>query len=399
MPDFPQKSGDKLLFIYAVIAAQLIGGLITQLSPLVVGGVIAGLTLSAQQAGYVAFAEFLVLAVTAILVAPVLHRLPYRTICFFAVCLAIIANVVSVQVTALTAMVIVRCLAGIGEGIIYAISLAAVASHSSNPDKVYGYFQVAWALLSVILFSAGGYLTDTYAHRGIFGLTAMVMIILVFFLRGLPSDKLATVKNKPVAGNGIPAMPGICTLAGIFIFCTAGAAVYTFFEQIGVRSGLTTTQVGFVLTVGSGVGIIGAGLATWLNVRKGRFIPVTTFCIWYAATSLVLCLNTNATVYIVAVMSSFISFYFGVPYLFGLAAALDKKGRLAAAAGSVYLLGFAFGPMIAGNLIEWHGYAGLGFASASTTMLSWSILIYIVYRLGAQKPVTAWNDWRAVNNE
>ena len=390
VPDLPHKSGDTLLFIYAVIAAQVIGGVITQLSPLVIGGVITGLTLSAQQAGYIAFAEFLVLAVTAILVAPVLHRVPYRTICFYAVFLAITANVVSVQVTALTTMIIVRCLAGIGEGIIYAISLAAVASHSRNPDKVYGYFQVAWALLSVILFSAGGYLTDMYAHRGIFGLIAIVMIILVFFLRGLPSDKPATVKNKPVTGDGgIPAMSGIGTLAGIFIFFAAGAAVYTFFEQLGVRSGLTTTQVGFVLTVGSGVGIIGAGLATWLNVRKGRFIPVTTFCIWYAATSLVLCLNTNATVYIVAVMSSFISFYFAVPYLFGLAAALDKKGRLAAAAGSVYLLGFAFGPMFAGNLIEWYGYAGLGFASASTTMLSWSILIYIVYRLGTQKPVTA----------
>ena len=277
MPDFPQKSGDKSVFIYAVIAAQLIGGLITQLSPLVVGGVIAGLALSARQAGYVAFAEFLVLAVTAILVAPVLHRFPYRRICFFAACLAITANLVSVQMTALTAMLIVRCLAGVGEGMVYAISLAAVASHSRNPDKVYGYFQVAWALLSVILFSAGGYLTDMYAHRGIFGLTAIVMIILVCFLRGLPSDRPAPVENKPVAGNGIPAMLGICTLAGIFIFIAAGAAVYTFFEQLGVRSGLTTTQVGFVLTVGSGVGITGAGLATWLNVRKGRFIPISVF--------------------------------------------------------------------------------------------------------------------------
>ena len=385
-------AGDKLFFIYAVIAAQVIGGVITQLSPLVIGGVITGLALSAQQAGYIAFAEFLVLSVTAILVAPVLHRLPYRAICVYAVCLAITANVVSVQVTALDTMLIVRCLAGIGEGIIYAISLAAVASHSQNPDKVYGYFQVAWALFSVILFSAGGYLTDMYAHRGIFGLIAVVMIILVFFLRGLPSDKPAPVKTRPVAGNEIPAMPGICTLAGIFIFTAAGAAVYTFFEQIGVRSGLTTTQVGFVLTVGSGVGIIGAGLATWLNVRKGRFIPISTFCVWYSATSLVLCLNTDATIYIVAVMSSFISFYFGVPYLFGLAAALDKKGRLAAAAGSVYLLGFAFGPMFAGNLIEWYGYAGLGFASASTTMLSWSILIYIVYRLGTPKPVAVQNE-------
>ena len=152
VPDSPHKSGDKLFFVYAVIAAQVIGGVITQLSPLVIGGVITGLTLSAQQAGYIAFAEFLVLSITAILVAPVLHRFPYRTICFYAVFLAITANVVSVQVTALTTMIIVRCLAGIGEGIIYAISLAAVASHSRNPDKVYGYFQVAWALVSVILF-------------------------------------------------------------------------------------------------------------------------------------------------------------------------------------------------------------------------------------------------------
>ena len=231
VPDFPHKSGDKSVFIYAVIAAQLIGGLITQLSPLVVGGVITGLTLSPQQAGYVAFAEFLVLAVTAILVAPVLHRFPYRRISFYAVCLAITANVVSVQVTALTPMIIVRCLAGVGEGMIYAISLAAVASHSRNPDKVYGYFQVAWALLSVILFSAGGYLTDTYAHRGIFGLTAIVMVTLVFFLKGLPTDKPTPVKYKPAAGNGIPTMLGICTLAGVFIFIAAGAAVYTFLNN------------------------------------------------------------------------------------------------------------------------------------------------------------------------
>ena len=66
------RAGDPLKFVTAVIAAQVAGGLVTQMSPLVVGGVIIGLELTEQQAGFVAFAEFIVLSLTATVIAPVL---------------------------------------------------------------------------------------------------------------------------------------------------------------------------------------------------------------------------------------------------------------------------------------------------------------------------------------
>ena len=381
------NSNDRLVFIFALIAAQVIGGTSTQLAPLVIGGVVVGLNLSAQQAGYVASAEFIVLSITAMLMAPVLPRFSYRTLCYYAACLAVAAHAASALVSELTLMLVLRSIAGIGEGCVYAISLAAVASHSVNPDKVYGYFQVAWAILSVALFSIGGYLTDMYAHRGIFWLLAFVTTILLFFLRNLPSNKTEVSEKKSADNSAASSLMGIVTLTGIFIYLAAGAAVYTFAAQLGVRAGLTTTQVGYVLTLGSAVGLIGAGLATWLNIRKGRFIPITTFSIWYALTNIVLCFNTDATIYIVAIMSSFISFYFAIPYLFGLAAALDKQGRWAAAAGSAYLLGFAVGPVYGGNMIEWYSYSSLGLASATTTMLAWALLVYVAVRLSMQKPV------------
>ena len=53
------KSTDGLYFILAAISAQIIGGTITQLSPLVIGAVIVGLQLTAQQAGYIASVEFI----------------------------------------------------------------------------------------------------------------------------------------------------------------------------------------------------------------------------------------------------------------------------------------------------------------------------------------------------
>ena len=372
--------GNPLKFIVAVFTAQIIGGLVTQMSPLVVGGIIIGLELTEQQAGYVAFAEFIVLSMTAIISAPFLPRLSYRSLCFSAVAVTILAQLCSILVTDLSLLVTARCIAGVGEGLVYAASLAVVASHSANPDKLYGYIQVAWAILSTLLFTAGGYLTDWFAHRGIYGLIAGVTIFLTVFLRWLPTDVTAT---KPIAKDAatVAPWPGMITLAGIFIYLTVSAAIYTFSAPLGERAGLSTSQVGYALATGTAVGFTGAVLATWLNVRKGRVIPISIFSAAFSIIALVLCVNTNPVVYVVALALSVVFFYFSVPYLFGLAAALDDQGRWAAAAGSAYLLGFAVGPAFASMMIEWYDYIGLGLASVLAAILAWLLLLVVVRHL------------------
>ena len=375
------RSGDPLKFIAAVLAAQVIGGLVTQMSPLIVGGVIIGLELTEQQAGFVAFAEFIVLSITAIAVAPVLPRLSYRSLCFSAAGVAVAAQVRSILLTDLYLIVAVRCIAGVGEGLVYAASLATVASRSVNPDKLYGYVQVTWAILSTLLFTAGGYLTDMFAHRGIYGMIAGITIILIVFLKWLPTDVTVSAESVKKDDTTAPQWMGIITLAGIFIYMTASAAIYTFTAPLGERAGLSTNQIGYALTTGSAVGFTGAGLATWLNIRKGRVIPISVFSVAFSIIAIVLCVNTHPVVYVVTLVLSVVFFYFSVPYLFGLAAALDQQGRWAAAAGSAYLLGFAVGPAFAGTMIEWYGYIGLGVASVIAAILAWILLLAVARNL------------------
>ena len=375
------RSGDPLKFIAAVLAAQVIGGLVTQMSPLIVGGVIIGLELTEQQAGFVAFAEFIVLSITAIAVAPVLPRLSYRSLCFSAAGVAVAAQVLSILLTDLYLIVAVRCIAGVGEGLVYAASLATVASRSVNPDKLYGYVQVTWAILSTLLFTAGGYLTDMFAHRGIYGMIVGITIFLMVFLRWLPTEATASTASVNKDNSTAPQWMGIITLVGIFIYMTASAAIYTFTVPLGERAGLSTSQIGYALTTGSAVGFTGAGLATWLNIRKGRVIPISVFSVAFSIIAIVLCVNTHPVIYVVTLVLSVVFFYFSVPYLFGLAAALDQQGRWAAAAGSAYLLGFAVGPAFAGTMIEWYGYIGLGVASVIAAILAWILLLAVARNL------------------
>lgn len=129
------------------------------------------------------------------------------------------------------------------------------------------------------------------------------------------------------------------------------------------------------------VGLAGAGAATALNVRWGRIIPFSGFCVGLTLVALALCLSRSPTVYLVALVASGVIYYFSIPYLFGLAAALDRSGRWAAAAGSAYLFGFAAGPLMAGSVIAAVGYAGLAAVCVAITAAAWGLAMVVIRRL------------------
>ncbi|MGO1075775.1 MFS transporter [Inquilinus sp. CA228] len=375
-PRDPSTARDPASLLVGAIAAQVIGGLVAQMSPLMIGGFMAGLSLSERDAGFVASVEFLTLAVTAIAIAPVLPRLSYRRVGLAAVALALLAQGASIFSASLASLALLRGLAGVGEGALWAVSLSIIASRSRNPDKIYGYFQVVWALGSIPLFAVGGELTAAYAHQGILALIAGVTLALAPLLLLTPD---ARARSDDAATDTARASPllGVMTLAAIVLYVTASAAIYAFSAPLGERAGLDTGAVGYALTVTSLVGLAGAAAATALNVRWGRTIPISGFCVVFALVTLALCLSHDQTTYIVALVASGIIYYFSMPYLFGLAAALDCSGRWAAAAGSAYLLGFAAGPLAAGAVIGALGYASLAAACVAITAAAWGLAMIV----------------------
>jgi predicted MFS family arabinose efflux permease len=362
--------------VVGAIAAQVIGGLVAQMSPFMIGGFMTGLSLSERDAGFVAFLELLALAITAIVVAPVLPRFSHRRIGLIAVALTLFAQGASVLSTSMMSLCLLRGVAGIGEGVLWAVSLSIIASRSSNPDKVYGYFQVVWALGSVPLFAVGGQLTEAYAHRGILALIAAATLVLAPLLLLIPDGRQ---KSSGAPAGAAPASPllGAMTLTAIVLYLTASAAIYAFSARLGERAGLDTAAVGYALTIASLIGLAGAGAAIALNVRWGRSAPISGFCVGFIGFVLVLCLWRDPTAYVVAVVASVIIYYFSMPYVFGLAAALDRRGRWAAAAGSAYLIGFAAGPLFAGSVIAAAGYAGLAAACATITAAAWGLAMAV----------------------
>jgi predicted MFS family arabinose efflux permease len=379
----PSNLRDPLPLVVAAIAAQVIGGLVTQMLPFMVSGLMDGLELSEQDAGLVTSVELFILAITAIAVAPVLLQFSYRRVVLIAVALALLAQGASIFSSSLASLILLRGLAGVGEGALYALSLSVVASRSSNPDKVYGYFQVAWALGSVALFAVGGQLTAAFAHRGIFALIAGVTLALTPLLLFIPD---ARAKNGgAAAADEVRASPmlGVMTLAATGLYLIASAALYAFVAPLGERAGLDTEAVGYALTVATLVGLMGAGAATALNVRWGRAIPISGFCIAFSIFALALILSRNPTVYVVALVASAAIYYFSLPYLFGLAAALDRSGRWAAAAGSAFLLGYAAGPLAGGAVIARSGYTGLAVLCVAVTAVAGVLTLFVCRRVSS----------------
>lgn len=384
----PSTPRDSAYMVVGAIAAQVIGGLVPQMSPFVIGGLMDGLSLSEREAGFVVSIEFLALAVTAIALAPVLPRFSYRRVGVVAVILTLLAQATSIFSSSGAMLVLLRGLAGAGEGALYAVSLSIVARRSSNPDKVYGYFQVVWALGSVALFAIGGHLTAAFAHRGIFALIAVVTLLLAPFLFLIPDDPAKSDDRTAADAERTSPLSGVMTLLAIGLYVTVSAAIYAFSAPLGERAGLDTTAVGYALTVASLVGFAGAAAATAINLRWGRAVPITGFCVSFLFITVVLCLWRNPTAYVLALVASVVIYYFSIPYLFGLAAALDRSGRWAAAAGSSYLLGFAAGPLVAGAVIAAADYTGLAAVCVATTVAVW-VLAMAVIRRGGPRPSRA----------
>lgn len=378
MSAYPVAYRDPASIVVGAIAYQVIGGLAPQMSPFIVAGLIDGLALSERDAGIVASVELFALAATAISIAPLLPRFSYRRAGLSAVVLTLIAQAASIAANGWASLVLLRGLAGVGEGALYAMSLSIVASHCKNPEKVFGCFQLVWAIGSVALFSAGGVVTAAFAHQGIFTLIAGITLLFSPLLFLIPD--IRAVKGEQSASIASAPLLGVLLLAAIVLYIAVSAGLFAFSGPMGERVGLDTSEVGYILTISTLVGLGGAGAATAVNIRWGRAIPISAFCFSYVLVVLTLCLWKNPWAYSVAVIVSAVLYYFSLPYLFGLAAALDQSGRWAAAAGSANLLGFAVGPIFAGAVIAASGYASLAVLCVAMIVAAWALAIYVVGR-------------------
>lgn len=364
------------LVFSAAAAAYGVGLLGLWALPFLISAIIHDLHFNEAQAGLLMSAEFGFTMLASLLVAPFMGRAPRRTLALGGALLAIAANLASAHLDNLYALTAMRCVAGIGAGLALACGNAAVSS-AKHPDRVAGHMNVLSVLLMIVVMLGYAKVMALYGLSGLYYAMAATMAVMLLAIpamqqRAPVAEPVVTVTGSKGQGSVLLSLPAICMMLAMFVFQARDTMGWAFVERIGTLVGYSGDELGVLLSVQSVVGLIGPLLAAMIGKRFGMSTPVILAVLLTGATSLSYVLGEHSkTLYTAGVMTICITYFYALSYLTGLAAELDREGRVVAAAGSFLSLGLAVGPAISGGLISLGGF----------TLAAWGIGVTVVLTL------------------
>jgi len=177
----------------------------------------------------------------------------------------------------------------------------------------------------------------------------------------------------------------LLAMVALFIFEIGQGATQVFLEQFGLRTGLEEIRIGQILGVTGFLGLSGGLLAAWLANRFGNLRPIVVGIIFNAVFASTLALGTSAILFGANYLGWNIAYYFLVPYMLGVLAEMDDRGRWAVAADAVWWLGAAPGAAVGGFLVAKGGYSALAVLAPVCGFVSLIILVRTLRRFNATK--------------
>jgi predicted MFS family arabinose efflux permease len=367
----PSKS-DQRLYIGVAFATTLgHAGLVSL--PFEIGAIIDGLKISTAAGGLLVTVELLAYALTNILLAPIIGRMSTRRIAQIGTLLVIGADLLSALTANLPIFTLARGIAGIGFGIVFACANVAGAT-AKSPERAYAvglgvsilFYAVLPTLLAYSLNLADLAPTFLYPHSGVFLAVIAFAIVMLPTMNMLP---LEPTQSKPTQSKGPETKPHAgqkATMAAflsillMLCFALGVFCIYTYIERRARILGMSSENIGLLISFGFATGMAGTVLAGWVGRRFGMIPPLVIGMVLQGVSCLVLAIGDSQIALWGSVILFQIMWYFLYPYVFGIAAEIDPVGRLVTAVGGVYLIGAAIAASIGGYVVQYGGFAAVG---------------------------------------
>ena len=381
--DLPEAKRPELLpvrMLVAVTAAWTISLFGYYAQAQLLGPIMVDFQRGEEAVGWLFSAENVVLALSGLVAAGPLARWSRARTALLAGSIAVLANFASVLMPSFEALVVARMIAGAAAGVTGAAGLAAAAS-TREPDRMFATATLAWGFAGAAEPAIMPLATVSFGSAGGFLLIGGICLALLPLLAWLVPPRAAEEESPSLRTAPNRALAIVAMLA-LLIFEVGQGGIYTFIEQIGLRSQLSEHQIGLTLTGTGLVGLLGAALAAALGARFGRSRPIIIGLALNVIAGILLATSEDPFTYIAVNWLWSAAYYFVVPYLLGAMASLDDLGRWVVAADAIWTLGDGFGPGIAGSLVERGGYshlAGLGLVTGLTCMF---LMLTVIRRLG-----------------
>ena len=319
--------------------------------PLVIGAYVDIEGMTETQAGYLFSLEMAGYALSSALVFAIVTRVNWRHILLAGVFITVLGNITSMYLHGYAELAGFRFLAGLGAGLLMNVTIISIGL-TTKFDRNYGF----WAVTQLVIGAAGLYLLP--GRIPVYGLAAPFLAVTILALFILP-----LAKSFPEHGRdaGVPdkhnrLLLGLAGLLGIFIYYGGQAAVWAYFERIGMAAGIDPGSVGSILSASIVLAIFGASLATWLGDRLGRRLPVAASMICSAIGISFLWGVQSVYSYIIAACLFNAAWYFCLPYLSAIIANIDSNGRMLVGLAIVFPSSLAAGPALATYVLHDAGY-------------------------------------------
>lgn len=334
---------DRMTWIVALGTALGIAG--WNGSNFFLGAFIDSSGISSERAGLIEAIALLVMGLTMLAISAFLPRIPFNLAIRASGLLILLAQIASAGVHDFWSLVVIRSLSGIGFGVVFALASAA-GSGTPDPDRTYSRAATLQILISIVLSPSLGWGMDHFGQAGVFVAMSVYCgaVWLAMVALPLPARSIA---SRPQAGVGDGHVPnpalvvGVLAATALFGFATNG--LWVFVERIGRDTGMSGSYIGLTLSSAAPLGMLGAASAGLIGTRFGRAVPVGLSLFLTGLVTWML-FNVGTPFAFVACYWLWVAVYWGAyPHVFGLAAAIDAKGRVASMTGSILILSGALG--------------------------------------------------------
>ncbi len=375
------RATHSVLVLAAIVATWTVSMLGFYAQPQLLNEIMLDLALDEEKVGWLFSAENIALAVAALGVAGPLARWSRIRVAFAGGLLACVGHAASAFAGDFEQLVFARLVAAVGAGLAGAAGTATVAS-TRDPDRVYAVATFVYGLLLAVEPLAIPCATEPFGAPGGFLLLAAACLALLPLFGWLLAPR-ETVEAKPSLRSAPHRSLALIAMLGLLIYETGQGAVWTFIEQIGLRSGLDAFAIGKTLTGTGFAGLAGAALAAWLGVRFGRKWPIVIGISLNVVSAIWLALGSDPITYVLLNLLWNAAFYFVLPYAMGAMAALDDLGRWVVAANAFWMLGDGLGPGVGGSLVARGDYVSLAALPLLTGGVCIAAMLAVLSRIEA----------------
>jgi predicted MFS family arabinose efflux permease len=360
------------MIVLPAIGSQLITTTSLFLVPVLIGSLQTKGGLTATLAGLLLSMELVVTAFTTLVLSACFNGHSTRHWALFGGSLTIVGTALTLISPAIPMLVVTRLIAGIGAGIVGA-EATRVLSRGVEKEKLIATVTIASILNAAIWLAVLPYIIDRLGYRGPYLCLLFICLSGTYLLKRLPSLPGREGSEQQALKSPFKTT-AVLVLVAIFLTQLGQGTFWSLEEAFGDRAGFSTHAIGVLLAAATLLLLVGAAAAAWISNRFGRYFSLLILVGANAVSILLISTITVHWIFIGANVLQSITNLSAVICQLGLAANLDRTGRVVAASTSLVTLGNGLGPSLSASLSGAFGAPLVG-----VVVLTFNIIALVLY--------------------